>query len=175
MAERSIIVDGGSNNARTLASGDTFALVGRTLFNRYADATTAGTSGDNLYTNSIAANTFISNGGHIIGSYAGSTAANVNEKIWQLLLNSSLIISVSTEAASADWRCDFTIIRVSASVIRCSSVFHCSSVYSTTDYIEITGLSLTDTAYNLILFAETPGAAGDITARMGYAHYFPGV
>lgn len=176
MAERNILVDGGSDNIRTLASGDTPALLTRTIFNRYANATTTTTSIETLWSNSLAANTFISNGGTLKFVYAGTTANNADEKEWSLQFNGTVLIGPAYIANLGDWRIEGHIIRASNSELRCCSQFTCfGSQYPLVDYVEITGLDLAATSYTLALKASTTDASGDITAKFAQATYSPGV
>lgn len=178
MAERSILVDGGSNNIRTLASSDTFALVTRTIFNRFANATTTTTAQETLWSNTIAANTFISDGGTLKFVYAGLTANNANEKEWQLQFNGTVLIGPNYISNIYDWRIEGYIVRASSSEVRCFTSFTCAKGTAdaiAVDYVEISGLSLTSTNYNLVLKVTTADASGDITAKMAQAVYSPGV
>lgn len=175
MAERNILVDGGVDNARTLASGDTPALLTRTIFNRYANATTTTTSIETLWSNSLAANTFISNGGTLKFVYAGSTANNGDEKEWSLQFNGTALVGPNFIANIYDWRIEGHIIRASNSEVRCFTQFTCAGQYPVLDYVEITGLDLAATSYSLVLKVTTADASGDITAKFAQATYSPGV
>jgi hypothetical protein len=145
----------------------------RTLADFYTNATTASNGGQILYSCPIPTNTLAANGAKLRGYFSGSTAANGNEKSWNLQLSGSILLSFSIEANVSNWILSFEIIRVSSSVIRTSGTL---SFYQTerpiSNYSENTSLNL-GSPYTLELFAETPMQAGDITARMGNVTYCP--
>ncbi len=173
MAERNVLVDGGSDNVRTLASGDTFAKVRRALF---ADTTTFTSTGsaDVVATNSITANTLISDLGRIAATYHGETANNTNEKNFTLALGGNTLISTTYDPVNMyAWSIQAQIIRESNTVVRCFTSIDCHLQSPRTAYTRITGLNLTSTAYNLQLTVEGPGAAGDILYRFSAGEYIP--
>lgn len=177
MAERNILVDGGSDNIRTLASGDTAAKLARSLFAQYTNQTTSGTGAETMYSNSLAANTFISDGGVVTASYAGTYAANARIKHVSLVFASTTIFDSSTfddvVNNNLSWDVSTRILRVSNTVVRCSSTFNTPNRSGWSKYVEITSLNLTSNAYSLDLQLTTPDASGDATARMGFGTYYP--
>ncbi len=185
MAERNILVDGGVDNARTLASGDTPALLTRTIFNRYANATTTTTSQESLWSNSIAANTFISDGGMLEFWYVGKFASNTRLKAFEVtfgstsIFNSNSFDDISISGASgAGWQIHGQIIRASSSEVRYFTQLTARGLTAPETWTkanEITGLDLAATAYNLVLKATTEDVAGDLTAKFAKCIYHPGV
>ena len=147
----------------------------RTMFDHYADETTPSTAADTLYTDTIAAATLTTNGDKLVGCYAGTTASNANEKIIDVSWGGVGFWSGTYEANIGEWHLDFIIIRVSNTVIRCSTrwVMGVDASYPNTNYTELTGLNLTTTGYALALNAETTALAGDVTAKLGYCQYIP--
>lgn len=173
MAERNVLVDGGVDNVRTLQSGDTVAKLRRALF---ADTTTFTSTGsvDVVATNSITANTFISDLGRIEATYSGETANNTNEKNFTLSFGGTTILGAAYDAVNIfGWSIHAQIIRESNSAVRCFA--YCISRLQTTQtkYTRITGLSLSSTAYNLQLAVESPAGAGDIIYRFSTGEYIP--
>ena len=173
MAERNVLVDGGVDNVRTLASGDTAAGLTRPLFNRFANATTTTTAQETTWSNTIAAGTFVSDGGTVRFVYAGTTTANANEKDWNLQFNGNVLIQVNYLANVGDWRIEGTLIRASNTEVRCFSQYTTGngSEYPMIDYVELTGLNLTTTGYALALKLTTTDTAGNITAKFTQATY----
>jgi hypothetical protein len=174
MAERDIIVNGGSDNARTLASGDTPALITRALFDDTADVASSGTP-TVLATNSIAANTFISDGGTIEAQYFGLMVASTNERTLRLKFNSSVIFEQLYDTGSySKWRIDCTIIRESSSVVKCYVTAFVVGLNPELTYTRLTSLDLTSNAYNLELSADQTSNS-DVTFKFSKATYTPGI
>lgn len=174
MAERNVLVDGGSNNIRTLASGDTPALVARALFDDATDVASSGTP-TVLATNSITANTFISDGGTINASYFGTMVASTNERSIILKFNSTSIFTQLYDASTYDkWRLDCTIIRESSSIVKCYTTMFVPGLYPDMTYTRITSLSLTGSSYNLELSAEQT-SNNDVVFKFSKGTYTPGI
>lgn len=174
MAERNVLVDGGVDNARTLASGDTAAQLTRVLFDDEADVASSGTP-TVLATNSIAANTFISNGGTLDAQYFGIMVASTNERSLILKFGGTTIFTQLYDASTySKWRLDCSIIRESSSAVKCYVTMFVPGLYPDMTYTRITGLSLTSTAYNLELTAEQTSNA-DVTFKFSKCTYTPGI
>ncbi len=174
MAERNILVDGGVDNARTLASGDTAANLTRVLFDDAADVASSGTP-TVLATNSIAANTFISDGGTLEAQYFGIMVASANERSIYLKFNSNTIFSQLYDTSTyTKWRIDCSIIRESSSVVKCYVTTFVPGLYPDMTYTRLTGLSLTGSSYNLELSAEQTSNA-DVTFKFSKGKYTPGI
>lgn len=175
MAERNVLVDGGVDNVRTLASGDTVANLTRVLFDDVADVASSGTP-TVLATNSIAANTFISDGGMLSAQYFGLMVASANERSLILKFGGTTIYSQLYDTATAiTWRLDCSIIRESSSAVKCYVTIFMQGASSTEmTYTRITGLSLTSNAYNLELTAEQTSNA-DVTFKFSKCTYTPGI
>ena len=154
MAERNVLVDGGVDNIRTLATGDTVATLTRVLFDDAVDVASSG-SPTVLATNSIIANTFISDGGAIHAKYIGIMVANTNERSLTLKFAGTTIFNqLYDESGQITWAIDCSIIRESSSIVKCFVTIMIPAVYPLMVYTRITGLNLTSNAYNLELTAE---------------------
>lgn len=174
MAELTPVVKGSSDNRIALQSGDTVAGLTRVLFNDYADVATTG-SATVLATNSIAANTFISDGGTLQVQYFGIMASNTNDKALDLTFNSSSIFTqLYNEALQTSWRLDVTIIRESSSAVKCFTTVFVPTLNPVVTYTRLTSLSLTGSAYNLQL-TGTPTSSSDITFKFSKGTYTPGI
>ena len=151
----------------------------RTLFDHFTDSTTSGTAVEILRLNRIDANTLGVNGDKIIAEYSGIFAANAHQK--ELILEfAGTEIFDSTDYAvligsGSHYQLKTTIIRVNKTTVRCSTALSVSLAADMpfVGYVQITGLALTSTNYDLKLSAQTAGAAGDLTDRMAYGLYIP--
>lgn len=149
----------------------------RRLFSHHADATTTGTTEETLYTDTIAAGTFVNDDDVIEGEYTGILANNANTKRFTVWIGGTLVLdsdTIATITANRDpWRIRVSIMRVSNTVIRCHATVTGKSFAGWTKYLEMTALNLTTTSYAIDIKGTTANAAGDITARTGYIIYCP--
>lgn len=151
------------NSAEYFAGDGQFKILPcRRFFVRFASQATTGTSTQTLWTDVLAANTLSENGQTLRLLYAGTFAANSNQKKIWLDLFGTAFAGIDTVHSDGAWRIEATVVRVSSSVVRIS-VFP-------EEYKEITGLTLT-TAQNLKLVARTPDTAGDLTAEMAIGEW----
>lgn len=147
---------------------------GSSFFDRSADATTAGTSTENLYTYTLPAGSLATNGDKILVEYSGIYTANANQKRLQPKFGSTVLITGDTTNASAtDWFIRYYLIRVSNTVVRYNIEFGTNADQLQVDSAEITGLDLDATAYAIDLDARTPTTAGHLTAKLGYGVAMP--
>ena len=150
-----------------------YAQTIRPLFDQYADATTSGTTEEELYSNSITAATLSTNGDKLSIEYAGIFAANGNSKVLRAEIFAAEVVNETFSDNDVDWEIELTIIRVSNTVVRTQSTVTVDGVTCKVLYNEITALNLTTTDYDCTLFGRTPTQAGDLTAKMGYGLFIP--
>lgn len=157
----------------------TFQSKDRLLFTNFVNAPNDTTLETDLYNNTIAAATFVTNGDLIVskttGSFAGSGTATRQLRAYfaATLIFDSGALSIS---GNSDWRLEAVVIRVSNTVVRCSVALNTggasTSVY--TKFTEITALNLTTTGYPIKSTGQAAGvgaASNDITAKMGFIEY----
>lgn len=142
------------------------------LFDFYDDQTTAGTSEESLYDGLVLAGQLAANGDKIEAFFGGDLAANANVKQIDCYIGGTLVGGIATTQSGKPWLFDIEIIRVSNSVLRVSLDMMASNS-PLAGYAEVTGLDLANDDITIELRATTGSSAGDVTARMGNAVYFP--
>lgn len=142
------------------------------LFDFYSDQTTAGTSEESLYDGLVEAGQLAANGDKIEAFFHGDLAANAHTKEINCYVAGMLVGGISTTQSGKPWLFDIEIIRVSNSVLRVSLDMMVSNS-PLAGYAEVTGLDLANDDITIQIKATTGAAAGDVTARMGNAVYFP--
>lgn len=142
------------------------------LFDFYSDQTTAGTSEESLYDGLVEAGQLGANGDKIEAFFHGDLAANAHTKEINCYVAGMLVGGISTTQSGKPWLFDIEIIRVSNSVLRVSLDMMVSNS-PLAGYAEVTGLDLANDDITIQIKATTASAAGDVTARMGNAVYFP--
>lgn len=142
----------------------------RRIFQYFADASTPDNKVNTIYANVLAAGELAANGQSVQAVYAGDFAANSNQKKVWIEWFGAFFAGIDTTGSSGAWRIEVLAVRVSAAVVRLSVTnFYPASL--STEYLEVTGLTLAN-AQNLLLKAETPDAdGGDLTARMAVADW----
>lgn len=149
-----------------------FGLV-QALFDFYTDATTSGTSGENLYTATIAANTLFNDGEKIQLHAAGTFAANANDKYIGIDFGTSGELFLTSGAINGQsFQFDGWIIRTSETAYRYSFEFTSSGVEPQTFEGEDTSFDWT-AAQDLSLRVRTPTQAGDLTATQFWGIKLP--
>lgn len=160
------------------------AKVGGTIFDHIADAGNSGTSETDLYSDTLAANTFATNADKVEGNYGGifvsSATATRQVKVKfgpsgsETTILDTGALSIST---SSSWSVYVLIQRVSSTVVRYTVGLQTSgastAVYNATG--EITGLTLSN-AQVLKLTGQAAGvgaATDDIVAKLGYGEFKP--
>lgn len=159
-----------------------FANVGGTIVTESTDAGNSTTVETDLYSSVIATSTLATNQDYLEGRYTGtfvsSGTATRQVKIYfagtQCFDTGALSVS-----ASAVWRAEVTVIRVSNTVVRCSVALNTSgaSLGSYTGYTEISSLNLTSNNYILKITGQAGGvgaATNDIVAKMSTIKWYPG-
>jgi hypothetical protein len=146
-------------------TGDFSPLPVQRIFTRLTDQSTSGTTAETLWSNTLPAGR-LSGGGQMLRLiYAGTFAANSNQKLLWLELFGTSIDGFETAQSGGAWRIEAEVMRVSSSAVRVSAlyVFGASLL---TEYREITGLNFSS-SQSLNLAGRTPSNAGDLTAHMG--------
>lgn len=147
----------------------------RSIFDRYVDATTTGTSRQTLYSDSIPTYVLYPEAGDkVFFRYAGRFAANANAGKYVTLVIAGQDINSSEQSSNdGSWEMDGFIIRVSSSVLRFEAEF--TTTGQTPDLLagEITGLDLNSDPVPFLLDARSAVSAGDVTAKMGTAWFMP--
>lgn len=150
-------------------------------FNHFADAGNTTTTETDLYTDTLASGQLFTNGDKIIATYAGIfvSSATATRQL-RAYFGGTLIFdsgALSISAGSDAWQIDVTIIRESATVVRCSVVATTAgaslNVYD--NYTRITGLTLSNTQILKITgqAAGVSAATNDIVAKLGYVELKP--
>lgn len=169
-----IVDDNDQTISRNVGSGGEFAYIGGKLFQHFTDATTSGTTQQNLYTFTLPAGSLTQNGDTIKCEYGGIFTANTNTKrIFPKFAGVVLATGQVAAAGATDWTVDFYLIRVSNTVVRYVVEFTSTGETPTIESGELTGLNLTTTAYNIDLDGRTVTSAGELTAQSGKAIFHP--
>ena len=172
--ERKVIVNGGSDNARELASGDRYAHVAQTLWAEKDTGTTAGTTPETQYIYSLLANTLYANESSISMVFNGVFAANANDKYIRLKFNGT---QISIESAYGNnniaWQIRAEIMRSTSSIIECTVATSRHASSPDIRYTEISSLDLVNTEYDITLELESPDNAGDVSVHNGRIVYYP--
>ena len=158
----------------------TLRLVSRPLFDHYADAGNTTTGETTLYSDSLFPGQLLTNGDKITATYVVTYAANANTKRTRVYFAGTAILdttALTRNNAAAQDRIDVTVIRESATVVRCvaSILAHNGSgtlVVNPSTYTRITSLTLSD-AQILKLTGQSSSATNDIVAKMGAVSYTP--
>ena len=152
--------------------------LGGTLFDSYADVTVGGAEAD-IFTNTLLANTFNSNGDKVLASYGGNFVT-VGTELTELRVKfAGTTIWDSTGVApstgTTSWAVSAEIIRVSSTVIRYNVRLNTTGasgyVYNTVG--ELTGLTLSGTNILKVtgLSSGVGSGSGDIVGKMVYVEF----
>lgn len=152
---------------------------GGVLTQFYTDTGNVGTGEDDLYSYTIPASTLDTNGHKIEAKYGGTFANSTSTKQVRAYFGGTSIFDSGalTITASASWDMEILCVRVSASVVRCVTKMNTSgaSLAAYASYVEVTGLTLTNTQI-LKITGETAGAGtadNDIVAKLGNIEFKP--
>ena len=158
----------------------TFANVGGTIFDYFTDSTVGGAETD-IYSSTLDASLFATNGDKVTATYNGNFVT-VGTEIVQLQIKlagttiwDSTGIAVTTGTSS--WNVDVKLIRVSSTVIRYVVTLNTTGasgfVYCTSG--ELTGLTLTNT--NILKLTGTSSGvgsgSGDIVGKSAFVEFKP--
>jgi len=152
----------------------------RSLFDYFADSTVGGAEAD-IYTDTLAANTFNSNGDKVIAEYGGNFVTDGTELTDLKVYLAGTAIWDSTGVApttgTTSWRVYVELIRVSSSIVRYTVSLNTTGasgyVYAVAG--ELTGLTLSGTNILKITGASSGvgSGSGDIIGKMGYVKFVP--
>ena len=177
MAERDIVVNGGSDNARTLASGDRPAKL---MWPFYADTDTdlqpSGTTLETLLTLEFPAETLNANHIRIVGDFE-ATFSNATRRRHQISFNSTLILDFDTsDANNTASALQVKVIRESSSVVKCIGIASYTGTITTgcPQFTRITGLDLVNNDYNLTYAIRNYTTASDSVLRSYAVYLQPG-
>lgn len=133
-----------------------------------SDATTTGTSGEDLYSYSLPAGTLEKNGYTLEGIYFGSLAANGNDKIlWVEIDGTDCGPAFSSSGNNKGWSLSFFAVRVSDTELRVVTRYEDGDGSVEVTYTSVTTSDLDTNAINVKLRGRTTTQAGDLTARGG--------
>lgn len=174
-------VEYNGNHYKTGASAVRFS-VGGTIFDHYADAGNGTTVETDLYSDTLAANTFNVNGDKIEAQYGGifvSSATATRQVKVKFAGTTILDTGALSISASSSWGVYILLQRVSSTVVRYTvnlqTAGASTAVYNATG--ELTGLTLSGTNI-LKLTGQAAGvgaATNDIVAKLGYICFGPAV
>lgn len=149
------------------------------LFDHFADANNSGTSETDLYSDTIPAGQLATTGDKLFGDYGGvfSGAVSATQQL-RAYFGGTLIFdsgALAIGVATPSWDIYVTVIRVSASVVRCVASITTSSaaLSSSAQYTEVTGLTLANTQVLKITGTAggVAGASSQITAKLSTVSY----
>lgn len=165
-----------------LGTSTTYAKMGGTVFDHYTDTASTSTDGteDDLYSDTIPANTLTANGAKLKGEYGvlivGSATATRRVQAYfggTKVLDSGTL----TFASGGNATIDVTVIRETSSVVRVIARLVPGGITQQpiVTYTRITGLDFTATKVIKItgIAAGTGAAASDIVAKTGVVSYLP--
>ena len=168
-------------NGNHLVSNATLRFpLGGVLFDSYADVSVGGAEAD-IYSYTLAANTFNGNGDKVLASFSGNFVTvgteTVDIKVYfagTLIWDSAGVVPAS---GTNSWRVGVELIRVSSTIVR-YSVFLTTTGGTTFTYAavgELTGLTLSGTNILKItgLSSGVGSGSGDIVGKMAYAEFKP--
>jgi len=152
MAFRNILVDGGVDNIRTLASGDKFAGVEQCLSAGTTDLQPAGTTLESLVTYTIDGGTLSANKMSIVSEWRSVMVSTTNRRRHQVSFNGTTIADFDTsDASSLGLDMKVVIMRESNTVVRCFASAIGTAISSINPlYTKITSLDLTTNGYDLV-------------------------
>lgn len=148
------------------------------LFNHYADAGNTATSETDLYTDTLAAGQLAANGAKVEAKYGGTNVNSTSTKQLRGYFGGTMIFDTGalTISAASSWELEVLVIRVSASVVRCSCKLNLTgaSTGAYANYGEVTGLTLANTQILKVTgqAAGVGAATNDIVAKVGMAIFY---
>jgi hypothetical protein len=169
-----------SNGVKAGTSTGTIAKIGGVIFDHYTDSTVGGAEAD-IYSDTLPANIFATNGDKVSAMYSGNFVTVGTELTQLKVYLAGTAIWDSTGVAPAtgttSWKVNVDLIRVSSTVIRYTVSL---STTGATGYVyaksgELTGLTLSGTNILKITGTSTGvgSGAGDIVGKMSYDEFKP--
>lgn len=154
--------------------------LGGTLFDQYADVSVGGAETD-IYTNTIAANTFNANGDKISAVYGGNFVTVGTEltelKAYFAGTNIWDSTGVAPTSGTTSWRISVELIRVSSTVVRYTVSLTTTSgtTYAYVSVGELTALTLSGTNILKItgISSGVGSGVGDIVGKMAFVEFKP--
>ncbi len=154
------------------------AKVGGVIFDHYADAGNVGTGEDDLYSDTLPADTLSANGQKIVAEYgltivaSGTATRQVKAYFGGTLVLDSGALTFASGGTAQIW---ITIIRETSSVVRVMAEFVPSGItlQPIVTYTRITGLTLSNTQI-LKITGEAAGvgaATNDVVAKLGVVEW----
>lgn len=182
------LTDGGASSTElSYLSGVTSAIQTqlnskpKTLFVHFADANNGTTVETDLYSDTLAAGQLATNGDKLENQYSGvfSGAVSSTQQLKIYFGGTAIFDSgaLSIGVATPTWDIYVSVVRVSASVVRCVVQITTASaaLAATSQYTEVTGLTLANTQVVKITgtAAGVGGGSNQITAKFGTINYAP--
>ena len=159
------------------ASGGGGGGASATLFDHYADVGSVSTTETNLFSDTLVANQFASNGSEVLAVYGGTFVSSSSTKQLRAYLGGTLVFDsgVLTVGATDGWELRLAMVRESSTNVRVIASF-VSSLGETAQYTKVTGLTLSAT--NVLKITGTSAGAGvangDVTASVGVVYTLRG-
>jgi hypothetical protein len=149
------------------------------LFDHFTDANNGTTVETDLYSDTLTAGQFATNGQKIVAQYGGIFVGDATSTQQLKAYFGGTVIfdsgALGVGVGTTNWDLYITIIRVSSSVVRCSATLNTSfaSLSAYAQYTEVTGLTLANTQVLKITgtAAGVTGASNQITAKEGYVEF----
>lgn len=157
------------------------AKVAGSIFDHFTDAANGTTVETDLYSDTLPASIFNTNGDKVYAQYAGIFVGDATStQRLRAYFGGTLIFdtgALGIGITTANWELNITCIRVSSTVVRCSVTLNTSfaTLNSYATYTEVTALTLTNTQILKITgqAAGATGASNQITAKESYGTWLP--
>ena len=159
------------------ASGGGGGGASATLFDHYADVGSVSTTETNLFSDTLVANQFASNGSEVLAVYGGTFVNSSSTKQLRAYLGGTLVFDSGalTVGATDGWELRLAMVRESSTNVRVIASF-VSPLGETAQYTKVTGLTLSAT--NVLKITGTSAGAGvangDVTASVGVVYTLRG-
>ena len=141
----------------------------RQIFQSFADASTSDADPQDLYSFELPGATLFADGQALSAVYAGSLSDTHNAKnVWFVWFGQPFP-PISTTTSGGAFRIEILAMRADSHTVRVISNLSFQSS-SLTHYGEIPDLNL-NAPHTLLLKAETPDAAGDVTLRLAQCEW----
>jgi len=167
--------------SRITLNGGPIAKIGGIIFDHYANVGNVGTGEDDLYSDTLDADTFVADGDKVTASYMVTMVAHATatRRIRIYLGGTSIYDTAAITIAGGLGYCGINVemIRESSTVVRCSVTASGYRMSATVPalYTRVTGLTLTNTNI-LKITGEAAGvgaATDDLIARTGTVYWYP--
>ena len=147
----------------------------RLLFENFNNAPTTGIVKETLYSDTIDAGTWSTDGDVLEAEYAGFFAANGNTKFVVVEVASTQVANISVTENNTKWSIEIEVMRVSNTSLKVSGTLSYGTAGNVTVINQtITSLNLTTTDYDVLLQGTTPTASGDLTVTHGFGKFWKG-